>query len=249
MSKIELAKFDTKPPHDADKDKHEKETKELIAELSELQNLLYAESRHSVLIVLQGMDAAGKDGAIRQVFSGVNPMGCNVQSFKRPTDEELAHDFLWRIHQHVPRKGMIEIFNRSHYEDVVVQKVHHWVPDTVIEKRYGHINAFENLLRDTGTVILKFFLHVSHKEQLDRLKERTSNPSKMWKYNPDDMEESAHWDAYHAAYEEAINRCSPEIPWTVVPTDKNWYKDFVIAKTLVEAMKALDMHYPHLDKK
>ncbi|MFN0276670.1 MAG: polyphosphate kinase, partial [Chitinophagales bacterium] len=169
MEKIDIHSISTLPPKNFDKEQTEKKTKVLLKELGKLQNVLYAQGKHSLLIIMQGMDASGKDGAIREVFSGINPMGCKVQSFKKPTEEEMKHEFLWRIHKHVPEKGMIQIFNRSHYEDVLIQRVHAWVDMPTIKKRYEHINAFENLLMENATVILKFYMHISQKEQISRL--------------------------------------------------------------------------------
>ncbi|HMZ88436.1 MAG TPA: polyphosphate kinase [Chitinophagales bacterium] len=247
MNRIKLSEIPTQPPKGMDKSDHEDKTKALIEELGELQNVLFAEGKHSLLVVLQGMDASGKDGVIKEVFSGVNPMGCRVKGFKKPSEEEMKHDFLWRVHKEVPEKGMIQIFNRSHYEDVVIQRVHEWVTLPVIKERYALINAFEKLLQQNGTIILKFYLHVSRDEQQERLKERLSDPRKMWKYNANDLEESKRWDEYMVAYEDAFNTCSPDIPWMVIPADKNWYKEYLIAKTIVEALKKLDMQYPRID--
>jgi PPK2 family polyphosphate:nucleotide phosphotransferase len=246
MPQISLSDISTKPLKSVDKDACEAATKEFIDQLSELQNILFAQQRYSLLIVLQGMDASGKDGVIKEVFSGVNPMGCRVMGFKKPTEEEMGHEFLWRIHKHMPQKGMIQIFNRSHYEDVVIQKVHNWVDAPTIERRYQHINAFEQLVTENETIILKFYLHVSQEEQIERLKERLSDPRKMWKYNANDLEESKRWPAYMEAYETAFNKCSPDIPWIIVPADKNWYKEYLIAKTIVETMLKLDLSYPEL---
>lgn len=249
MQHIKLSDIDTLPAKSIDKDDCEKATKKYIDALSELQNVLFAQQKFSLLVILQGMDASGKDGVIKEVFSGVNPMGCHVQGFKKPTEEEMSHDFLWRIHRNMPAKGMIQIFNRSHYEDVVIQKVHKWVDDDTIQRRYDHINAFEKLIQENGTVILKFYLHVSQKEQLERLEERLSDPRKMWKYNANDIEESKRWPEYMDAYETAFNKCSPEIPWNVIPSDKNWYKEYLIAKKIVETLQALDLKYPELPGK
>ncbi|MFI5171456.1 MAG: PPK2 family polyphosphate kinase [Chitinophagales bacterium] len=245
---IKLSKINTTPPSGFDKEATKEKTKKLVGQMDELQNVLFAQSKYSLLIVLQGMDASGKDGVISEVFAGVNPMGCRVKGFKKPTDEEMGHDFLWRIHHHVPEKGMIQIFNRSHYEDVVIQRVHNWVDMPTIERRYRHINAFESLLQENNTVILKFYLHVSQEEQLERLEERLSDPKKMWKYNVNDRKESKLWDEYMAAYEDAFNNCGPDIPWHIVPADKNWYKEYLVAKTIIESLSKLDLQYPPIDK-
>ena len=244
MQKISLSALSTLPPAGADKSDHEEMTRALIEELGELQNVLFAQGKYSLLVVLQGMDASGKDGVIREVFSGVNPMGCRVKGFKKPTEEEMKHDFLWRVHKEVPEKGMIQIFNRSHYEDVVIQKVHQWVDADTIRRRYDHINAFERLLAENGTRVLKFYLHISQKEQHERLQERLSDPRKMWKYNANDLEESKRWPDYMEAYEAAFAHCGADVPWHIIPSDKNWYKEYLIAKTIVETLRGLDLVYP-----
>ncbi len=244
-----LSEISTRAPKDADKKEIKEKTQNLQEELDELQNLLYAEGKHSVLIVLQGMDASGKDGAIRKVFSHVNPQGVSVTSFKSPTDEEKNHDFLWRLHRQVPAKGMIQIFNRSHYEDVLITRVHKWCDDATAKKRFSAINDFEKLLRvHNSTQIYKFYLHVSDKEQEERLKERVENKTKQWKYNEKDFEEAKHWDVYQKMYEDVFDHCN-DIPWHIVPADQNWYKEFIIASTLVEGLKSLDMKYPKLEEK
>jgi PPK2 family polyphosphate:nucleotide phosphotransferase len=213
------------------------------AKLEELQELLIASGSHSVLVVLQGMDTSGKDGTIRHVMSTLNPQGCRVISFKVPTANEMAHDFLWRIHLETPQKGVIGIFNRSHYEDVLVVPVHGLKSEEVVEKNYEHINNFERLLADSGTIILKFFLHISKKEQLARLKERELNPSKRWKMAVGDYKERELWDNYQSYYEEALNRCSTaHAPWWIVPANAKWYRNLAVAETLVEQLK------PYRDK-
>lgn len=239
-----LSNEPTKPKDGIDKKEAEDKTLKLKEELFELQNLLYAEHKHSLLIVLQGMDAAGKDGTIRHVFSSVNPMGINVKAFKVPTEEEQSHDFLWRVHPHAPAKGMIQIFNRSHYEEILVPTVHKTLPREKVEMRYDFINSFEKNLVESGTVILKFFLHISREEQAARIKERLTRPHKKWKYDPADKREAANWDAYMEVYEKIFKRCSPEIPWHIVPADHKWYRNYYIAKTMVEMMNSLKMKYP-----
>lgn len=243
-----LSEISTKAPKEFDK----KETKELsaklVTELDELQNLLYAERKHSILIILQGLDASGKDGAIRKVFGQMNPQGVRVQSFKAPTEEELAHDFLWRIHHHTPVKGMIQIFNRSHYEDVLITRVHGWCDDAEAAKRFDAINDFEELLTlHNNCKILKFYLHISHEEQEGRLEERVKDPTKQWKYNPKDKEEAKNWKKYMQMYEDVFVNCNT-IPWIVVPADQNWYKEYIIAKAFVDTLKTLDMRFPDLKK-
>ena len=241
-----LSEISTKAPKDFDKKQTKEETVLLIKELNELQYLLYAEGKHSVLVVLQGMDASGKDGVIRKVFSNLNPQGMQVVPFKKPTEEELAHDFLWRVHKHVPAKGMVQIFNRSHYEDVLITRVHGWCDDATAEKRFDAINDFEELLAlHNNTQVLKFYLHVSQEEQQERLKERSEDPTKEWKYSEKDREESKLWDKYMEMYEDVFINCNA-LPWTIVPADQNWYKEYLVAKTLVETLKSLNMKYPDL---
>ncbi|HVZ56878.1 MAG TPA: PPK2 family polyphosphate kinase [Chitinophagaceae bacterium] len=248
MAKIKLADISTRAPKDLDKEKTKSKTVEILAELDELQNLLYAESKHSVLIVLQGLDAAGKDGLIRNVFGKLNPQGVAVTSFKVPTPEELAHDFLWRVHQHTPGRGMMHLFNRSHYEDILVTRVHKWCDDETARRRMQAINDFERLLmQHNNTHILKFYLHVSHQEQLKRLQDRIKDPTKQWKYNENDFTESGLWDIYRQMYEDCFENCN-ESPWTIVPADQNWYKDFVVASALRDLLKGLDMKYPGMKK-
>src|SRR5215217_3107132 len=241
-----LMTLPTKSPKDVDKQETKKEIEGLVEELNDLQNLLYAESKHAVLIVLQGMDASGKDGVIRKVFSRMNPQGVRVQSFKVPTEEEAAHDFLWRIHQHTPAKGMIQVFNRSHYEDVLVTRVHGWCDDALAQQRFGAINDFEELLTlHNATVMFKFYLHISPGEQQERFKERMDDPTKLWKYNEKDFEEAKLWDKYMQMYEDVFENCNA-VPWAIVPADQNWYKEYVIAKTMVEGLTSLNMKYPQL---
>src|SRR3954452_25108201 len=217
----------------------------LGAELGALQERLYAEGTRSVLLVLQGLDASGKDGTIRHVFTGVNPQGCHVTSFKAPTPNELAHDFLWRVHAECPSRGMIGIFNRSHYEDVVTVGVLGLAPQEVWRRRHGRIIEFERLLADEGTTVLKCFLHVSPEEQRRRFEERVSDPTKRWKYNPGDEETNRRYDEFTAAYEDAIGATSTEhAPWYVVPADRNWLRNLAVATVLVEALRRLDPRFP-----
>ena len=246
MPKIKLKSVDTHAPKKLNKEHVKKECEKLKSKLEELQNLLYAESKHAMLVILQGMDASGKDGVSKNVFDAVNPMGCRVIPFKKPTELEMKHDFLWRIHEHAPEKGMIHIFNRSHYEDVLIQKVHHWVDNKIIKQRYVHINNFEKLLTDTGTVVLKFYLHVSKEEQLKRLDERLSDRSKMWKHNEEDLKERELWNDYMTAYEDAFENCSEAANWNIIPSDQNWYKEYLIAKKVVDSLESLKMKFPGL---
>ena len=229
----------------SEKDRGKKKLAELNKELESLQEMLYAEGKRRVLIVLQGMDTSGKDGVIRHVFEGVNPQGVQVASFKVPTSLELAHDYLWRIHQKTPGKGEIVIFNRSHYEDVLVVRVHNLVPPEVWKKRYDQIKNFERLLVEEGTVILKFFLHISPEEQARRFLERVETPEKNWKFNPGDLEERKHWQEYMEAYEDAINKTSTNYaPWYVIPSDRKWYRNLAIASIMVDTLKGMQMSYP-----
>lgn len=244
MEKISLKDISTRAAKGFSKEKTKAETHKIIAELDELQNLLYASGEHSVLVILQGMDASGKDGLIKDVFAGMNPQGVSVSSFKVPTAEERSHDFLWRIHKEAPAKGMIKIFNRSQYEDVLVTRVHKTIDDKTVKKRMRAINDFERQLRmHNSTIILKFYLHVSEEEQAERLQERMQNPAKMWKYNSGDKKEAARRDEYINYYEEVFDYCR-ETPWHIIPADQNWYKSYLIAKTIKEALEELDMKYP-----
>ncbi|HEV8267256.1 MAG TPA: PPK2 family polyphosphate kinase [Thermoanaerobaculia bacterium] len=209
-----------------------------LEDLSDLQNLLYAARCHAVLIVLQGIDTAGKDGTIKHVFSGVNPQGCRVASFKQPTEIELAHDYLWRVHAVCPAKGEIVVFNRSHYESVLVEGVHDLVPEKVWKKRYDEIVSFERLLHRSGTIILKFFLNLSKGEQKRRLLERERDPRKRWKVNRSDWEERKLWNAYRAAYEEMLSKTSTSFaPWIVVPSDAKWYRNLVVADAITDRLR------------
>lgn len=247
MTKIKLKKIHTAAPRDARKEDCKAELNKILAELDELQNMLYAEGKHAILIIIQGMDASGKDGLTRDVFTSMNPQGVNVHSFKEPTPEELAHDFLWRIHAQTPQKGMIHIFNRSHYEDILVTRVHRLIDDKEAKRRMAAINDFERLLINNHTQVLKFYLHISHDEQLKRLEERMEKPEKMWKYNADDLQESALWDEYMKYYEEVLENCN-EVPWHIIPADQNWYKSYLVAKALRDLFKSLKMRYPGLKK-
>jgi PPK2 family polyphosphate:nucleotide phosphotransferase len=245
--KVDLAKLDAGSTAAFDGGK--KEVKEVFGELNDrlevLQERLWAEHRRKVLVVLQGMDTSGKDGTIRHVFDGVNPAGVRVASFKAPTEEELAHDFLWRVHPEVPGRGEIVIFNRSHYEDVLAARVRKLVPEEVWRPRYQQIVDFEELLAATGTTILKFFLHVDQEEQKERFQARLDDPEKRWKFRLGDLEDRALWDDYQAAYAEALTRTSRErAPWYVVPANKKWYRNLVVATVLVEALEALGLETP-----
>jgi PPK2 family polyphosphate:nucleotide phosphotransferase len=248
MPSIKLKEVSSRAPKDFDKSETKEKLLNILLELDNLQNLLYAESKHSLLVVIQGMDASGKDGAIRNVFGKLNPQGVMVKSFKVPTAEELAQDFLWRIHSHSPAKGMIQIFNRSHYEDILVTRVHKWCDDKTAKKRMEAINDFEKLMTvHNNTAILKFYLHVSPEEQQRRLQERIKDPTKQWKYNQNDFAEAALWDDYMKMYEDCFENCN-EVPWIIVPSDQNWYKEFIIAKAVKDTLKGFDMQFPGLKK-
>jgi PPK2 family polyphosphate:nucleotide phosphotransferase len=248
MASISLKEISTRAPKDFDKASTKEKYEKMLVEMDELQNLLFASASHALLVVIQGMDASGKDGAIRNVFRSSNPQGVSVVSFKVPTEEEMAHDFLWRIHKNAPQKGMIQIFNRSHYEDVLVTRVHKWCDDEIAEKRMKAINDFEDLLTThNNTHILKFYMHVSAEEQMQRLKERMEDPTKMWKYNEKDFSEAALYDEYHKMYEDCFEKCD-HVPWIIVPADQNWYKEYVMLKSILDTLKSLNLAYPGLKK-
>lgn len=221
------------------------ETEKCIATISRLQERLYANGARALLIVLQGMDTSGKDGTIRSVMSGVNPQGCKVVSFKAPSPEELSHDFLWRVHQKAPPKGFIGIFNRSHYEDVLITRVHGWVTEKEAKRRFGQIKEFEELLVENGTAILKFFLHISKDEQKERLEARIHDPEKRWKWNAGDLEERTRWDDYMKAFQDVISATSTEqAPWYIVPANRKWYRNLVVADRVVNALEAMQLKTP-----
>ncbi len=218
---------------------------ELATEINALQDILHAEGKRKVLLVLQGMDTSGKDGTVRHVFSECDPLGIRVASFKAPTSEELAHDYLWRVHQQVPKKGELVIFNRSHYEDVLIVKVHDWIDAAECERRFQQINDFEHLLTETDTVIIKCFLHISKEEQKERFEERLSDPTKSWKFNPSDLEERALWSKYMTAYENALKATSTEhAPWYVIPADSKTNRNLLISKILLSALQDMQLQYP-----
>ena len=217
-------------------------------ELEALQELLYAEGKHKLLIVLQAMDAGGKDGTIRHVFEGVNPQGVRVASFKKPSSRELAHDYLWRVHQQVPAKGEIVIFNRSHYEDVLIVRVENLVPESVWSKRYAHIKAFEKMLADEGTHILKFYLHIDPEEQKERFQARLDEPAKNWKFNPGDLAHRAKWAEFQTAYEALLSKTSTKwAPWYIIPANRKWYRNLVISSVIIQKLRQLNMQYPQPD--
>jgi len=242
----DLKKLSTLPPDSCDKEETKKKTAEMKAELTELQNKLYAQGKYAILVILQGMDASGKDGLIRNAFSTINPTGIRVYSWKKPTEEEFNHDFLWRIHKATPELGMMHIFNRSHYEDILVPSIYNTFPKNIIEKRYSLINHFEELLEQANTKVLKFYLHVSEEEQRERLAERETDPTKFWKHNPNDKQTLENRDAFISYYEGIFEKCEKHAAWHIVPADKNWYKEYVVVKTLLELMKELPLEYPPL---
>ncbi len=230
------------------KERTKAKTVKLLAELDDLQNLLFAESKHSVLVVVQGMDASGKDGVVRDVLGKLNPQGVLVRSFKAPTAEEQAHDFLWRIHVHAPAKGVIQVFNRSHYEDILITRVHKWCNDKQAKERMKAINDFEDLLvTHNHTHILKFYLHISPEEQKVRLQERIKNLQKQWKYNENDFAEAKLWKLYMKMYEDCFNHCKT-VPWHIIPSDQNWYKEYLVTNALHGLLTSLNMQYPGLKK-
>jgi PPK2 family polyphosphate:nucleotide phosphotransferase len=236
-SRIELKNFEAGADPTVEREEAERRTAELVGELVELQEILYAARRESVLMVLQGMDTSGKDGTIRSVIGPLSAIGCDVSSFKVPTEAELAQDFLWRVHARTPALGHIKIFNRSHYEDVLVARVHKLVPEKVWRSRYEHINNFERLLSDSRTIILKFYLHISREEQEERLLKREQDATKFWKLAVGDWKEREFWDDYTLAYEDAINHCSqPSAPWFIVPADKKWFRNLAVAEALRDAL-------------
>lgn len=227
------------------KEKCIRKSARLTERLGKLQELLFAESKHKLLVVLQGMDTSGKDGTIRHVMSGVSPQSVRAVPFKQPTPNEISHDFLWRIHAHTPGNGEIVIFNRSHYEDVLIVRVHNLVPEGVWRKRYDQINEFERMLSENGTTILKFFLHISRGEQRKRLQARLDDPTKRWKFQYGDVHERKRWNDYVLAYQEALEKTSTRwAPWTIVPADKKWFRNWVVARTIVETLESLGMKYP-----
>jgi PPK2 family polyphosphate:nucleotide phosphotransferase len=236
--RIKLEDYDAGFTGGLSEEKAEKQLRDLHRELHELQELLYGAKQNAVLVVLQGMDTSGKDGTIKNVMAPVDPQGCRVESFKVPTEEELAHDFLWRVHKVAPARGMITIFNRSQYEDVLVVRVHELAPEDVWKKRYEQINAFEKLLFETGTIVLKFFLHISREEQKERLLEREQEADKAWKLSAGDWKERRLWADYVEAYEDAISLCSSEwAPWHIVPANKKWYRNVAVTEAVVDAMR------------
>lgn len=244
-SRVDLAALDAGATHGHDKAAAEDELRAGLERLTGLQDRLWAEQKHPVLVVLQGIDAAGKDGTIRHVMSAFNPQGCPVTSFKVPTPAELAHDFLWRVHQRTPGRGEIGIFNRSHYEDVLVVRVHGLAPKQVWSRRYGQINDWERMLVEEGTTVVKFFLNISAEEQRQRFQDRVDDPSKRWKFRMGDLQERALWDDYRRAFEDVLERCSTEhAPWYVIPANRNWFRNLAVAEILGDVLDELKPAYP-----
>jgi PPK2 family polyphosphate:nucleotide phosphotransferase len=242
---IKLSDYSTLPPKGLDKKTAKEESEKLTERLGELQEMLMAQKKYALLVVFQGMDGSGKDGAVDHVFKGCHFGGLQIVSYKKPTEEEFAHDFLWRIHKNAPAKGMIGIFNRSHYEDVIIQRVHKWIDEERVAQRIATINAFESLLSyDNNTQIVKFYFHISKEEQEIELNERLNEPTKQWKHNPNDWKEREFWNDYMRCYEDVINKS--EIPWHIVPVDDRWYRDYFILKTLVETLEKMDLAYPKI---
>ena len=243
---INLNEISTKPPKGINKNSLKKEAEKNAKLLGELQAVLRAQKKYAVLVIFQGMDASGKDGAVKNVFKDCLHDGVNVYSFKKPTEEEFAHDFLWRVHKKCPAKGEIQIFNRSHYEDVLIQRVHGWISEERVAQRMAAINAFEELLAfDNNTIILKFFLHLSKDQQKIELEQRKTESDKFWKHNDGDWKEREHWEEYMRCYEDVLN--GSKIPWTIVPVDERWYRNVIVSQTIVDALEKLNMTYPELE--
>ena len=248
-TKVHMSDFDPDDtPLISDKDEAKQKNTKMQARLAELQELLFADHQHKVLVILQGMDTSGKDGTVRHVMGGFNPQSVRVVSFKRPTHEEIDHDFLWRVHAKVPGCGEVTVFNRSHYEDVLVVRVHELVAEDVWRKRYDQINDFERMLVENGTVLLKFFLNISREEQQKRLQARIDDPNKRWKFEHGDIEERKLWHEYMRAYDDVLEKTSTKYaPWYVVPANRKWYRDYVVGQVIIRAMESLDMKFPAID--
>ncbi len=243
--KVNDAAATAKPLSSGDKAQDKLLVEQLGHQISELQEVLYAQRKHKILIVLQGMDTSGKDGTVRGVFGKIDPLGVTSIAFKAPTPDEKSHDFLWRIHNHVPAQGELTIFNRSHYEDVLITRVHDWIDNAECKRRYAHIRDFERMLSETGTVIMKFFLHISSDEQKSRLEERIADPQKHWKFDPDDLKERQHWQTYQRLYAKAINETDADhAPWYVIPADSKTHRNLAIALIVLETLQNLKPAYP-----
>lgn len=245
---INLTNISTKPPVDLDEETAKEQTKKWAKQIADFQEVITAQKKYSILVILQGMDASGKDGAVAKVFKYCTPNGLTTYSFKKPTEEEFAHDFLWRVHNKVPAKGEIKVFNRSHYEDILIQRVHNWIDDERRDQRMKAINAFEDLITIEGnTILFKFFLHISHTQQEIELQQRIDEVEKNYKHNDGDWAERKHWDEYMRCYEYVLE--NSQHSWTIVPVDERWYRDYIISKTIVERLSQLEMAYPVLDNK
>ncbi len=245
---IRLTDIPTRAPKEYEKEDIKRKTGRMARRIGELQHILYAEKKHSLLVVFQGMDASGKDGATRKVFSYCTPTGINAFPFRKPTEEEFAHDFLWRIHKQAPSKGHIKVFIRSHYEDILIQRVHEWIDDDKVKERMDAINAWENTLQlDNHTSILKFYMHISPERQKEKLQERIDNPVKQWKHNDDDWKEAERWAEYMKCYEYAIN--NSRVPWIIAPCDQRWYRDYFIAGKVLETLESFNLKLPTLARK
>jgi PPK2 family polyphosphate:nucleotide phosphotransferase len=250
-SKVDLSKIDSDEKalfQGADKSEFDEQFRILQDQLQELQKMLYAQNKHKILVVMQAMDTGGKDGCIKHVFSHIDPQGIHVRSFKKPSEEELSYDFLWRVHAKVPHNGQLVIFNRSHYEDIIAVRVKKLFPDEVWKRRQRHVIDFERMLAEEGTIIVKLFLHISKEEQKRRLEARLSNPLKHWKFNPDDLADRKRWDDFMSAYEDVISKTSTEFaPWFVVPADRKWYRNLCVARIMLDTLRKLDMKLPKID--
>lgn len=244
---MKLNEIATTAPKKWDRKTTEKRTKKLLKKIDQMQQMLYAQGKKSLLIIFQGLDASGKDGATKKVLGRLNPQGVRVKSFKKPTKEELNHDFLWRIHHHTPEKGMIQVFNRSHYEDVLVTRVLGLTSDKEAKKRFGHINAFESLLESEGTSVLKFFLHVGKEKQKEKFLDRLEDPTKHWKYNAGDWDTRASWETYQSYYQEVFKHCN-EPEWQIIPADDNWFKEHLIAAKIYETLLSMELSFPPMSK-
>jgi len=243
----DIRKISSLPPKGADKKDLKKDFENMVERITELQNILYAQQKHSLLVVLQGMDSSGKDGISRKVFGPIPAYAINLTSFKKPTEEEFAHDFLWRVHKEMPAKGMIKIFNRSHYEDILIQRVHKWIDKDRVDARIDAINAMEKLVQvDNNTTILKFYLHLSFERQGEKLQERLDNPDKNWKHNDGDWEERKHWDKYMDCYNDVFKRCD-QPKWHIIPSDEQWYRNYCVAKIVLDTLEKMDLKFPKLE--
>lgn len=242
---IKLSEISTRAPEEFTKEDTKKAVDKLARKIGDLQHIMYAQQKHALLIIFQGMDASGKDGVTRKIFRYCSPVGINAVGFKKPTEEEFDHDFLWRIHKHVPRKGLVQVFNRSHYEDVLIQRVHKWIDEEKTDHRIKAINQFEETLQvDNNTTVLKFYMHISPDRQMEKLQERIDDPRKNWKHNPADWEERKLWDVYMRCYEDVFNRSTTS--WIIAPVDQRWYRDYFIATKVLEALESLPLILPTL---